>query len=478
MIADLPPSDPLGQRLCEIFNHRWLAIAGSTDDLTKPDWKTIGHTKEGHGKFPLRERTLWSMWLDPAQLVGVRFDNVTHYGLIDLDKSSKYLTQEGIQAICEALEVIGIVRTVIVRSSYSTGIHIYFPLPEPVKTFDLAAAIKYALESQEIFLEPGQVEAFPNCKSYGRPWLNEITLYNAHRLPLQRGSGSVLLNSFTLQPEGDNLRSFFLRWEYAERSQDMELLSLALKHGRDQLRKRKRISNLPTETWKADLELTISEGWTGSGQTQQMLKDIACYGRVFERLEGYELMEFIERTAVTRPGYLEHCGHQHDIDRRARAWAKAAEKYYWPMGSAPKRTIPTFNINLERAIEAAERIKKAVVQLASKGQLPECVRDRARKIAQVARTSAQTLYKNLELWHPDRWCVTASTAGDTGNSTPNTDPPPDRVKAASNGPLHTPLKNMIGTRDENHLLKDCNPDSKEREGGSGGEEGFPQVHKN
>ena len=473
MIADLTPSDPIGQKLCEIFSHRWLAIAGSTEDPKDAKWQTIGGTISGKGKYPLHQRTLWAMWQDPAQLVGVRFDDTTTYGLIDVDRNSQFFSPSGIKAICEAMETIGIVRPVILRSSFSGGIHIYLPLPSPVKTFDLAAAIKYALEGQEIHLAPGQVESFPNCKSFGRSWLNEFTQYNAHRLPLQPGSGSILLNQ-DFQPDGARLESFFWRWDYAQRLQDMDMLAEALHYGRDQHRKRRKIKHSPAETWRADLELDISEGWTGRGQTNHLLKQIACYGRVFEKLSGYELAEFVERIAVTRPGYLDYCQHRHEIDSRARAWARAAEKYYWPLATAPKRQSSTYSINTDRAEDAIARIKKAVLTLATTGELPEIVHHRAKKICDMAHTSAQTLYKYLSLWHPSQWCVIADGAGDTADPPPDSDPTCDRSEPLQAGLLHTFKKYMKGSPVENHLKKNFTLASEGLDGGLGEGEGFPQ----
>ncbi len=474
MIADPFPVDPSGQKLCQIFSHRWLAIQGSTEDATNPDWETIGTERNSqHGKFPVRSRSLWAMFQDPAELVGVRFGNTTQYGVIDVDATSTYHTSEGLAAITEALETIGITRTIPIRSSFNGGIHIYIPLPEAVPTFDFAATLKYALEAQELHLNPGQLEIFPNCKSYGRSWLGEFTQYNAHRLPLQPGSGSVMLNH-DYQPIGATLQRFFWSWDYAEAAQDMDALTEALTHGRDHLRKRSKLKSHPAAQWRADLELEIMEGWTGSGQTNSLLKAIACYGRVFEEIEGDELAEYVERIAITRPGYLEHCNHQSEIDSKARAWARAAERYYWPISSAskPQRQVATYDINTERAEDAQARIKRAVINLATLGELPDGIRARVQKLCEHARTSAETLYKYLTLWHPYQWCVTPHTEGDTATSPPPPDHPPNTGKPLSDGLLHTPQEVMKGTPPESALKKAFYPG---KGGGAGGGKGFPQA---
>ncbi|MEL6554208.1 MAG: hypothetical protein AAFQ63_12200 [Cyanobacteria bacterium J06621_11] len=474
MVANLSPSDPLGQKLCRIFSYRWLAIAGSTYDPRDPKWRTVGSRPDGKAKFQVKERTLWRLWNDVTDLVGVRFGNYTRYFLIDIDKGSKFLSADGLDAIKEALETIGIVRTVTIRSSGSGGVHIYAPLPEAVPTFDLACAVRYALEAQEIYIEAGQVEVFPNTKAYGRKWLNEVTQYNAHRLPLQVGGGSYLLNH-SYQPDGASLAQFFSRWEYAETLQDVELLVESLSTGRDAHRKKRKQQTHPAYEWQRDLEFTIEEGWTGPGQTNRLLKEIGCYGRVFLSLSGEELAAFIESTATKSNGYKEFCQHQFYIRKRAAAWGRAVERYYWPLGTAPKRTIQKYDHNAERAKDAIARIKQAVLKLVSSGELAEAIGKRRDQICQIARTSATTLYKHLSLWHPSEWCVQADCEGDTANLAPEQEIPPDRVKPSSDGLVHTSPPLMKGERRETPLFKNFHPDSWGLDRGPGKGGGFPQA---
>lgn len=473
MITDLPPSSSLGSKLCQIFSYPWLAIQGSTDDATDPQWETVGSTPEGHGKFPLKQRSQWQTWLDPARLAGIRFDHTTRYAVIDVDKRSIYHTEEGLKAIEEALETIGLVRVIRVRSSWSGGLHLYVPLPEAVNTFDFAAALKYCFEAQELYIGPGDLETFPNCKSYGRPWLKEFTVYNAHRLPLQPGSGSVLLNH-SYQPIGSSLELFFSHWDFAEGQQDMELLAEAISTGHNLARKRRRIKKHPAATWREDLELELSEGWTGRGQTNTLIGRIACYGRVFEGIDSREeLASYIINLATTRPGYQEHCHHRHEIKRKAMAWARAAMAYYWPMGTEAKRTQSTYDHNQAISDDARARIQSAVVQLTTLGQLPKMIGERARAICELAKTSAQTLYKNLSLWRSDQWCVTALAEGDTAHLLAPPDNPGDRFKRLISALLHTPPSLMKCTPPESASKKNLYSGI----GVSKGEEkSFPQAN--
>jgi hypothetical protein len=315
--------------------------------------------------------------------------------MIDVDSHSAYLGQ--VPTILEALETIGICRTVITRSSWSGGLHIYAPLPKAYPTFSVAVAVTTALEAQGLLVQSGQLEVFPNVKTYGKFWRGEFTDYNGHRLPLQVGTGSCILND-DLQPVagGEQLARFFALWDNALLFQDEETIDQALAIARINRRRRRAVG--PVESWRADLQQLIGEGWTGPGQTNHLLKEIGCYGRVFEGLSGVELAEYIERTATTAPGYERWCRHQHEIWRRCCVWGKAVEKYYWPLGAEPLRDRPTFTqLCTESANEARRRISEAIAQLPGP---VATVKELARTLCRMARCSQQTLYKNRDLWNP------------------------------------------------------------------------------
>jgi hypothetical protein len=402
MIASLKPNtllpaDPLGQRICETFGrYLWNCIrAELPDDATvKPAWQTIT-------KYELRPRVLWNDWQDAQVLIGVRFAHETTYGLLDIDAGSEYCTPEGIADLRAALETIGITRTILTRSSWSGGLHLYLPFPDPVNTFNLAVALKECLKSQGFRLRPGHLELFPNVKAYG---VETFIEYNAHRLPLQPASGSCLMDD-ELNPIGDSLARFFWLWDGSAGHQDMEALQEAFRIGRMNHRKRPKRRSHPVDSWRQDLDTEISEGWTDYGQTNRLLKTIACYGRVFEGLQGQELIDYTLRIATTRPGYEQYCRHQHDIERKVTAWARAAEKYYWPLGTTPIRETDTphdkrVSHNQQQSEDAQSRIRAAYIELEQTGELPEQITARATAIAQRAKVSQQTLYKHLSLWHP------------------------------------------------------------------------------
>lgn len=453
------PADPLGQRLHALFGRQlWDFIeAPAAAAGEKPQWRTVSH-------YPLRPRVLWQRWQDPDQLIGVRFNSQTSYGLLDIDAGSPYCNSEAIAQLNAALETIGITRTVLLRSSFSNGLHLYLPLPELVKTFDLAVALHECLKAQGFTLAPGTLETFPNPKPYG---VEKIIHYTGHRLPLQPGTGSCLLDN-ALNPIDDQLDRFFWIWEGAASHQAMEELHQALKVGRDNHRKRPRRllspGNSLVDRWREDLQLELAEGWSGPGQTNHLLKTIACYGHVFLGLAGEELLTHTLETATHLPGYGQHCRHQPEIVRRVQAWCKAVENYYWPLGDEPQRDTPlgqppSPSVNQQRAEAARDRIASAMTSLKQLGSLPSKIRDLAQRIAQTAHCSLATVYKHLNLWHPahtapasDRpaaRCVTVEPPTVSAPSEPVIPPqpvpspaPPESPDPLSEGLLHTLERSM------------------------------------
>ena len=422
---DLLPSDPLAQRLSHTFlKNRWDFIYAQVPDSDQKElnWQTEQLKPKAEWKterrYPMKSRVLYHRWADPAEILGVRFDHTTEYGLLDIDAESPYhpnQTPEALAAIRVALETIGITRSLLVRSSWSNGLHLYFPLDEAVNTFNLAVAVKFCLQTQGFEVKDGQLEIFPNDKAFG---VATKILYKGHRLPLQPGSGSWLLDD-DLQAISNQLSDFFYRWDTAASGQDTTAISSALVIARqNRLKKpRRRLNNV--EAWQRDLEILIGQGWTGSQQTNHLLKQIGCYGVVFKDLSGDALAKYIRETATAAPGYAKWCGHKHQIEVRSRSWAKAVEKYYWPLGTHAK-TRPANDIvpfNQRRSLTAQEEIRAAIAILEEGDRLPESITARAQAISKLAGTSLGTLYRHKGLWHPEhqelgKRCVIAEAAVD------------------------------------------------------------------
>ncbi|MCC0179915.1 hypothetical protein I4641_23565, partial [Waterburya agarophytonicola K14] len=319
-------------------------------------------------------RTLLRRFVDPDSLVGVRFDtnkgSVVNYCLIDIDTLGNVHPAENpetFQKLLDVCEESGLISPTFVQSSYSKGLHIFFALSEAVDTFNLACLIKRIVERAEIKTEDGHLELFPNCKFYNK---NQVTNYKAHRLPLQQNSGSLLLGD-DLEPISDNFLDFIAYMDFSARKNivDEEFQEKLLAARESVEKERFGFFNVRNKSkvaeWKADLEFSIKPGWTGAGQTNELLRIIATYGVVFLGLEGDKLYQYVLATALNSPGYTEYCNHKYNIERRCRERAKNAEQYYWKLGSTPKREIAwkdAFNETRSGVVNGNENTKLNTIQ--------------------------------------------------------------------------------------------------------------------
>ena len=418
-LKPLPPADSKSQHFLKYFNHPWGYIYAPALTGEKPYWQT-------ESRYPLQPRNLWKQYLNPNVLLGLRFGKYTRYVVLDIDINSPlhptndFIAYNGALA---ALKEIGLHEPVVITSSDSGGLHVYYFFSEELPTFSVACALKFALLDRGLEIKQGQLETFPNVKT----WVaSKPSNYNAIRLPLQVGSN---VHDGCLHPYTNDLERFLDDADSSALAQDYQTLFQALKAAR----KRQNIlyqpvSSIAAEIWRMDLEQRIAEGWTDYGQTNELLKDIACYGIVFRALADETLVNYIVETAITSPGYHEFCRHQHNIVQRAREWAACCEGFYTPYPSIPNRkrnyrqqfdsddianniVDGRPNLNFEKQQQTIERIGKIVAHLEKASELPLTKAQRATAIIATSKqlygvgVSKSTLHKPeyLPLWHPNHY---------------------------------------------------------------------------
>jgi len=388
-----------------LFPHRYDYIwAEHPNPVEKVEWKT-------ETRHPLGDRLI----RQGSYLYGVRFGTETRYCLLDIDAGSAYHPKHdpfAISRIAAALEPLGLVSYLLCTSSYSGGLHLYFPFSNAQSSWQLAIAVATLLENAGFRLNPGQLEAFPNP----RPYIVEGTpsLFNAHRLPMQ--TGSYVLNS-DFQPIWSNQQVFVQQWNFAQNRNDLDtkLLKQILKQAK---RKFLRISG-KADKFVNDLNAEIELGWTGPGQTNRLLGRITMRSYIFHHvlssgkpLTGTALIEDIIETARSLPGYQEWCQHQHEIEHRAEEWAKCIESSHYFHYGDQKGKFKATSEELEKAIEQAptwnqqksertrERIRNAIANLLENGSLPFNATARFKTLLDY-KIGGGSLYRHRDLWHPN-----------------------------------------------------------------------------
>jgi hypothetical protein len=365
----------------------------------RPNWQS-------EDRHPLSDRLI----LQGSYLYGVRFGKATRYLMLDIDAHSQYHPSHdpyAITRILEALEPIGLHRYIAVSSSYSGGIHLYFPFTLSQTTWKLANTAATLLESAGIVPTPGHLELFPNARRYAEGTPSQ---FNGHRLPLQ--NGSYLLND-DWQPTFTTHDRFVEQWHFTQSQNPVreETLDRLLKQY-----ERRRWSRFSQGARKFldDLNAEIELGWTDFGQTNWIVGRIAIREYVFFHvlhgngtpLTGTHLICRIAEVAESLPGYEEFCQHQGEIYRLALYWGRAVESspnYYPYGGNAIAADPPSVEAtwNQQQASDARERIQTAVEELSAAGQFPDGIRARIFALKSKG-IGVDSLYKNKDLWYGEK----------------------------------------------------------------------------
>ena len=324
----LLPVSPVVTELLKFFSHHWDFIL-----------KREGESWYTETRYVLNPRNFESYWQDPKISLGLRFASQTKFGCLDLDKNSKnnpLVNPKRYRKLLKALRKIGIKQTVLIRSSSNRGVHVFFFLPESVNSFDLACALFRVLSENCFEIKAGQLEIFPNTKRYKKKG-EGFSLFNGLRVPMQPGSGATLLDPKTFEPVLGGAEEFVELMNSSCDCQDFKLLKKCCNTARDwycnfALNKQSRTQ------WQKDLEYSLKFGFTGSGQTNDILKNLANLGRVFYGTDTVpDLAKFIHERIIDLPGYIDHCGHQDEIEKRAFEWATSAINYWSIWASNPQR---------------------------------------------------------------------------------------------------------------------------------------------
>lgn len=388
-----------GNGFLSLWPHRFDYIwAEQTAPNEKPAWQT-------ESRHPLSDRLI----LQGGFLYGVRFGRTTKYVLIDIDRGSRYhpaADSQALRRIKHALEPLGLPSCLIITSSYSGGLHLYFPFDQPQVSWEIALGVTTLLHNAGFKCAPGQLEVFPNPRKFSAPGTGEVSLYAAHRLPLQ--AGSYILDD-ALEPVYSSQERFAELWHHTSNHNtiDSQLLRQTLKSSR---RQEYRVTT-KAEKFLNDLNAEIEPGWTGPGLTNRLLGRIAMRSYVFGHvlyaqapLVGEALIADIVRVARELPGFYEWSNHVHEIEEKAKDWARAVEQsHYYPYGvnRVPKvsATAGLSTYNEDKAKQAREKIRLAIATLLDEGQLPITVKERFTMLTKRFAIGGPTLYKNKDLWH-------------------------------------------------------------------------------
>ncbi|MEO0986610.1 MAG: hypothetical protein AAFY20_13800, partial [Cyanobacteria bacterium J06639_14] len=299
---------------------------------------------------------------------------------------------------------LGLVSSVTLCSSYSRGIHLYFPFNEALPSWKIGKVISSVLTSRGFSVEGGQLEVFPNNRLFSND--GESVLFKGHRLPLQ--AGSYLLNDDFMPINGEQ-DTFVKLWRMA---QSRNALDLQLLEQVEQVFRKPYLLSHSGAKFLNDLNAEIDRGWTSEQQSNYLFGRIAMRTYIFSevlydmQLTGKALAEKIAEIAQNAPGFFEFSNHISDLMKRAWDWARSVEaSRYYPYRSKVLKQEKSCasNWNERQSKAAHQRIKDAVVRLQQTDMWPGGATARVELLVLETGASKATLYKpqNKKIWYPE-----------------------------------------------------------------------------
>lgn len=394
-------------------------------NTTPAKWATIHHAL-GDGFI--------TKYADPLCLLGTGFGANTSYDMFDIDRYSRNHPSNDPRAFerfLATLDKIGLTTPVIIQSSYSSGIHVYYFFDRDINTFRLASLSQVTLIDAKFEIKDGTLELFPNCKDFGNK-----SNHKPHRLPLQPNGGGLLLDrqgnpltcGVNLNHE-TQLAAFLEMAKASARGNDVDKILRKIDPVYEKFKSNpskyqhthKKHESEGVREWREDLEVVMSTAWTGFHQTNELIQRFIEYGIVFIGLNNEkDLFEWAFKAITSANGYKQYCRHQLQIEARIRDWIEPtlAKEFYVPYCAHPTRSIdrdkfiakyknsksvPTTKAEVytrKRVEQTVERLEQTVeIILATIANIPSRIGDVIKLIQATAREkfgkgfSNPTLYK-------------------------------------------------------------------------------------
>jgi hypothetical protein len=260
-------------------------------------------------------------WLRPAEItnyIGNRTDlpsylavkpatPLTSWAAIDIDISSRYHPTsddgEGIEPVIEAMTLIGLEEPLEFQSSHSGGIHLWYPLGEAYRTWDLARAMRSVCAYKGVEERSGVLELRPNVKTYD-------SNYQAIRAPLTGEGNAIWIETLGLVEELVALRNEWSRVAYKNKPRP----PVSPVEPEPIHKNIKRKTNNKNNGLKKACDV-LERGFTGPGQTQQIKLAALQKARLMEGIEDIDkLEERVLQIIQCCPGYEIYCGHRSQIE--------------------------------------------------------------------------------------------------------------------------------------------------------------------
>lgn len=335
------------------------------------------HFAQGFGYVVRRNDSLCSIpgWISPAQLskhlgakakqphyLGIRPANKLSWILIDIDEGSRYHPfsefGEGDIAVKDALSEVGLIEPIEIQSSTSLGIHLLYPLPEVISTWEIATSLEQCLVAAGLELSPGTLELRPNTKDWD-------SMYLAIRAPLTGEGNSFWAPEFSEFGLHDDLLVFKQLFSAAQQRNEFKQFQEDLKAA-PRYSPNRRGPVKSKGSLRAGQE-RLAEGFTGPRQTNELTFFAQQQARFIEGIDTVQGLRLRCSELVRGArGFSEFCSHQKEVDDGSYWTDKTLRQ---ALELTPGGYVGTWRerSNESRAAETAQRAQETVKQALDHG---------------------------------------------------------------------------------------------------------------
>lgn len=373
----------------------------------------------------------------PKHILGARSGKCTRFAVLDIDASSKYHNVKSLDTIRAALAAGGIKETVVYRSSYSDGWHLYIFFDELIGSADLRQQLVSLLHLNGFVLSKGTLEVFPAP--------GDGSLGQGLRLPLQPGwawldQKTLDVDYYREEVSPAKAIEWFLE-QFYESSNSYTQFRILKSHVAELAARKQTVTSAgsgdnvypfrardrqPSADVKTEVKEIFSvlppgintETWwrgrcyyqTGLTAPSQRADAIFCLGHYLFYGDPSQAIEALgygchqEREwAINEILDTKHNGYSKDILRgrkdaseqveRATRWLPPEKRNSEVTKYEPTTPVSWIRNNAKRSQDARKRIEAAVQQFKADGQTFS-IRD----LKAAAKCSEHTLYKHEDLW--------------------------------------------------------------------------------
>ena len=290
----------------------------------------------------------------PYRSLNIAMPNQTMAACIDIDINSRYHPAndgEGIEPVKNSLAEIGLIKALEFQSSFSTGMHLWYPLPAAANSWELANAIDDACRAKKLEIRDGVLELRPNRRNFD-------SNFKLIRAPLSGEGNALWLEDIGGLEESD---AAILRHLFNSAANYNSLMLLqdkpAIGACSSSITRSKKSSNHKLEFYKCRL----ADGFSGPGQTQEISLAALIVARMAEGVGSVHLLrKRLIELVTSAPGFRQFCDHQQEIET-GRFWSQATLKKQLQFSPAEYENSWRHIHNKKRAREAAEKAQNAIL---------------------------------------------------------------------------------------------------------------------